>query len=161
MNSVYHPVLSGGAISIPSTMSPVQGSSSFMSESRNLTVLRSPSSTPEMRPEVARSTPSQLQSSYPYVSPPLSAPTHHPGSYSGMTMTQSNSSSQQIMNARREGSDSRHPVGRPSPIERRWFGLFSGFPYICCPQISFTMTGSRSIRFQSPLHSYVSPYPYF
>ncbi|XP_046632443.1 protein AF-10-like isoform X1 [Daphnia pulicaria] len=119
MNSVYHPVLSGGAISIPSTMSPVQGSSSFMSESRNLTVLRSPSSTPEMRPEVARSTPSQLQSSYPYVSPPLSAPTHHPGSYSGMTMTQSNSSSQQIMNARREGSDSRHPVGRPSPIERR------------------------------------------
>jgi hypothetical protein len=120
MNSVYHPVPSGGAISIPSTMSPVQGSSSFMSaESRNLTVLRSPSSTPEMRPEVARSTPSQLQSSYSYVSPPLLAPTHHPGPYSSMTRNQSNSSSQQNMNVRREDSDSRHPIGRPSPIERR------------------------------------------
>ncbi|KAK4023002.1 hypothetical protein OUZ56_008442 [Daphnia magna] len=119
MNHVYHPVPSGGAISLPSTMSPVQGSSGFISEGRNLTVLRSPSSTPEMRPEVARSTPSQQHPSYPYVSPPLSVPTHHPGSYAGITMTASNLQNHHSTNARRDGSDSRHPISRPSPIERR------------------------------------------
>ncbi|XP_057366842.1 protein AF-10-like isoform X2 [Daphnia carinata] len=119
MNHVYHPVPSGGAISLPSTMSPVQGSSGFMSEGRNLTVLRSPSSTPEMRPEVARSTPSQQHPQYTYVSPPLSLPTHHTGSYAGIAMTASNSQNHHSTNARREGSDSRHAISRPSPIERR------------------------------------------
>lgn len=90
-----------------------------MSEGRNLTVLRSPSSTPEMRPEVARSTPSQQHLSYPYVSSPLSQPTHHPGVYPGMAMTTANSQHQHSTNARRDGPDSRHPISRPNPIERR------------------------------------------
>lgn len=140
MNHVYHPVPSGGAISLPSTMSPVQGSSGFISEGRNLTVLRSPSSTPEMRPEVARSTPSQQHPSYPYVSPPLSVPTHHPGSYAGITMTASNSQNHHSTNARRDGSDSRHPISRPSPIERRWWSS----PFTST--ILFTTTDSDTFR---------------
>lgn len=119
MNPVYHPVPSGiSAVSVPSTVSPVQGSSSFLSEGRNMTVLRSPSSTPEMRPELARSTgtPSQPPYAYQIVSPPLSVPPHHPGSYASMVTTMSNANQ---LNARRDGSDSRHPIGRPSPIERR------------------------------------------
>lgn len=120
MNPVYS---SSGPINVPSTMSPVQGSSSFVTEGRNLTVLRSPSSTPEMRPDTGRSTATPSQQppyAYQIVSPPLSAPQHHPGTYAAIATAMSNVGTNQLnMNARRDIHDSRHPLNRPSSIERR------------------------------------------
>lgn len=121
MNPVYS---SGGSlVSAPSTMSPVQGSSSFLMENRNISVLRSPSSTPEIRSDASRSTatPSQI-SLYPYqiVSPPPSVPTHHPGSYASIASAMSNvGTNQHGMIGRRDAPDPRHHLGRPNSIERR------------------------------------------
>ena len=123
-NPIYHPAHSGGANNVvggsahlPPTMSPVQGSINFVME-RNLSVLRSPSSTPEM----ARSTTtlSQQQYAYQIVSPPISGASHmanppHPMAPSFSSAAMGN---QQALNARRDLADlSRH--SRPSPIERR------------------------------------------
>ena len=121
-NPIYHPAHSGGANNavggsahLPPTMSPVQGSTTYMME-RNLSVLRSPSSTPEM----ARSTTTLSQQQYAYQigSPTISGASHmvnppHPMAPSFSSAAMAN---QHALNARRDLADlSRHS----RPIERR------------------------------------------
>ena len=105
LNSMFHgsPVPLASA---PPPTSPIHGSTNILTENRNLTVLRSPNSTPEMRVEPARNsaTPQQYQV-FQRVSPPLPV-AHH-------------STSQHGLNVRREQSESRHSINRPSPAERR------------------------------------------
>ena len=111
-NPIYHPAHPGGVIGgsahLPSTMSPVQDSATYLME-RNLSVLRNPSSTPEIaRSTTTLSQQQQQQYAYQMVSPPIyasAAASHMVANPHGL-------------NARRDLAEiSRHT--RPSPMERR------------------------------------------
>ena len=75
-----------------------------------MSVLRSPCSTPEIRPDGVRSTgtPSHQYQVYQMVSPPLPAASHHASSHA------INATAASINQQRRDQQHS-----RPSPIERR------------------------------------------
>lgn len=122
---MYHPMAPGNIV--PPTMSPVQSGSNFLADGRGMMVQSSPSSTPEMRPEMIRtsSTPSQhLLHSQPYafqmVSPAIPGPTHHSSPLMGGSLQGAVATSQQHgLNARRDVPDPRHTMGRPKSIEHR------------------------------------------
>ena len=132
MNPSYHPV--PPSASAPPMMSPVPGSATYTMEGRNLTVLRSTSSTPEMRSESIRTSVTMSQQyppAYQIVSPPLQA-SHHASSHSAITSVPQHVvvTSQHSLNARRDAAnDPRHPLSRPNPIERRWLSRANSWSF--------------------------------